>query len=459
MAALRSRRLEAVLGAPLDAVEAEHIRSLVDNGVEEAFDLDFKRDPYKHNDAGKRSIAGDVAALANTAGGVIILGLDEDEQTARASASPGVDLTEDEVSWMRQTIAANMAPMPTFDILTVQDPGLGTNGDGAPRGYILVAVPRSPAAPHGVLVSEGFRYPMRNGATTRYLSEPEVATAYRNRFALVGRQNERVEQIEQEAIGRLAFDEIYSWLVVSLVPSLPGDMVLTRENFRAFELAVRAQSVTITNEGVGIFRTRVGRRRLLADGTGDYRPASRWISLELHTDGSGIFAVSLGNLNRQDSRPLTDQEEVELRLVSDEAIASTILSGLAFLGRHARDSAGSGGTTLIRAQIVPVGPQRPTTIGHSRQFGFGESRTGEQYQTLAVPAEAAAELEDLATPGPQLVAAAALLLDELGQTFGVPEMGQLTREGRIHLPYWSARAGRRQEIEKWAAENGIETIG
>jgi hypothetical protein len=43
MTALRSRRLEALFGVPLDDLKAEHIQQLVTNAVTEAFDLDYKR--------------------------------------------------------------------------------------------------------------------------------------------------------------------------------------------------------------------------------------------------------------------------------------------------------------------------------------------------------------------------------------------------------------------------------
>jgi hypothetical protein len=41
-----------------------------------------------------------------------------------------------------------------------------------------------------VIVNQGLRYPRRNGTVTRYLSEPEVATAYRER--LVGAQRQQL---------------------------------------------------------------------------------------------------------------------------------------------------------------------------------------------------------------------------------------------------------------------------
>jgi hypothetical protein len=54
---------------------------------------------------------------------------------------------------------------------------------------------------------------------------------------------------------------------------------------------------------------------------------------------------------------------------------------------------------------------------------------------------------------PGLVAAAALLLDELGQGSGVPEMGRLSRDGRIRRLY---RSRRWPSIETWAGSHGIK---
>jgi hypothetical protein len=73
-------------------------------------------------------------------------------------------------------------PLPVFDVVRVEDPARPGHG------LVLIAVPRSQLAPHAVIVNDGLRYPRRNGATTRYLSEPEVAAAYRERFAAAQRQ-------------------------------------------------------------------------------------------------------------------------------------------------------------------------------------------------------------------------------------------------------------------------------
>ncbi|HEY5120910.1 MAG TPA: ATP-binding protein, partial [Acidimicrobiales bacterium] len=158
MALLRSRRLETVLGAPVDELSARNIEVLAGNGVSEAFDLDFKGTLYGNSDKERRDLCGDVAALANTSGGVIIGGVEEDEH-AIAAATPGVELGDAERNRMLQTLASGVAPLPALDVISVP------STDDPSRGWFVLAVPRSTRAPHAVVVNEGYRFPVRTGTT------------------------------------------------------------------------------------------------------------------------------------------------------------------------------------------------------------------------------------------------------------------------------------------------------
>jgi predicted HTH transcriptional regulator len=174
-----------LLGAPLDELGSAHIEALVANKVRESFDLDFKATLYGNGDSARRDLCGDIAALANTSGGVIVLGVEEDAH-ATSTGTPGVSVSDAERNRMLQVVAAGVAPMPALDVLTIAteaDPG---------RGFYVLAVPRSTRAPHAVVVNEGFRYPVRNGTTTRYLSEPEIAAAYRERDAHAGERSAKL---------------------------------------------------------------------------------------------------------------------------------------------------------------------------------------------------------------------------------------------------------------------------
>src|SRR5579859_1741760 len=101
MVALRSARLEALLGSRLEAFQYTQLMTLIDNQVGAAFDLDFKSELSGAGEKDKNAAATDVAAPGNTAGGLLILGIAEDGQ-GRAASAPGVSLTEAEERRIRQ---------------------------------------------------------------------------------------------------------------------------------------------------------------------------------------------------------------------------------------------------------------------------------------------------------------------------------------------------------------------
>jgi hypothetical protein len=443
MVALRSARLEALLGSDLEQVQYSQLMTLITNQVAEAFDLDFKSEMYGSSDRDKRDAATDVAALANTAGGLLILGIEEDDQ-ARASAAPGVVLSEADERRVRQIVGSNVVPMPVIDVLRITDPAR------AGHGLVLIAVPRSPLAPHAVLVNEGLRYPKRNGATTRYLSEPEVADAYRERFAAARRQVDRAREIETDALARLATTDDQVWIVVSLVPELPGELVIDQAALNAARTELMGQHPLIMPTGAHWLRVSIGRRRLLADGTRDNSRLARYLSTELHDDGSGVFGAFV--LIRGGPEVDSSTGEPEARWVNDESAVNGILSGLRFLARYARDRAAAGGNALIRTQLYPAGRQQPLRLG-SRRGGFLDS-LGTRIMTDTVPpSERVAPLDGLATDGPDLTSAAYLLASDVFQEFGWAEAAQLTRDGGVRLRYWNREW--RPHVEQYAATAGI----
>jgi hypothetical protein len=453
MVALRSRRLEALFGVPLDQIEEQHLEALVTSGTEESFDLDFKVKLYGTSDSNKRDLAGDVAAMANTAGGIVIIGVGEDKQ-ARAIKAPGVVVTDHEVARIRQIVAALVAPIPMFDVLAIPKTTTDQSPDGgepaSTNGFIVIAVPRSPHAPHAILVDDKLKFPKRNGSTTRSLSEPELAAAYRDRLAGSEAQTRRIEEIERDALARLDVRDL-PWVAVSLVPDLPGDFTISQKVYRQFQQEIIRTRVALFSSSL-YARAWTGRRRLLADGTPDRSPLARWSALDLHTDGSGVYAIPVADLtDRQERRPADGDAPPPVQLVDDESLVLGILSGLLCLAQHARDRAATGGGVLLRAQLHPVSVQRPTQIGHTR--GFAGSRSRHSLIEPPGPAETSAAVDDLASPGPDLVAVACRLADELGQAFGVPEMGQLSPAGEIRRKHWNHRL--QAHLVAWADANNI----
>ena len=350
MVALRSARLEALLSSRIELVQHADLMTLVSNQVPEAFDLDFKAEMYGPTDRDRRDAATDVAALANTAGGLLILGIEEDDQ-ARAAAAPGLALSEADERRIRQIVGSQVVPMPVIDVLRVEDP------KRPGHGLVLIAVPRSPLAPHAVVVNDGLRYPKRNGATTRYLSEPEVADAYRQRFAAVRRQADRANEVEADALDRLSTTDDQVWIVVSLVPDLAGDLVINRATLNAARGEILGRQPLLMPIGLSWQRVSIGRRRVLADGNVDNSRRARFLSADLHYDGAGTFAAFV--LRPRPSQVNPNAGEPQVRQINDEMVVNGILSGLRLLARHARDRAAAGGRRCTRSAVSSRRPATP----------------------------------------------------------------------------------------------------
>lgn len=439
MAALRSRRLEALFGAPVSEVSYAQVAAIANGTVEETFDLDFKSGPYDRADKGKKALSTDVAALANTAGGLIILGLTEDKQ-ARAIGVSHMAVSDDEINRMLMIVAAGVGPLPDLDIWLLEDP----NQSGT--GFILVAVPRSPAAPHAVLLQESLRYPRRNGRTTTYLSEPELAQAYRDRFAGLQSRLDAAAEHEAYLINRLKLDDkVYA--VVTLVPDLDGHVDIDTRSFRQFQTSMVGKDALLLG-GLHWLRASVGPQRLIADGSTRSGAHVDYVACSLHRSGAGSFAAFVADI-RSDGAA-----------VNDEALVHAVISGLRIVAVHARERCAAGGTASLRATVLPADHRAPIRLSQRRFMGF-EDRVGTLDVLSAPVATSVADLDELACDNSQLLAAAHRLTTGLMQTFGHPEAAQITPDGALRINYWGLESQAR--LRAWAAANGVgvvaETVG
>jgi hypothetical protein len=436
MVALRSRRLERLLGDRLEDVTHAQITTLVTNAVGEAYDLDFKGELYGQSDKDKKSLAIDVAAMANTAGGVILLGIVEDAQ-ARASSAPGVAVNDAEVNRIRQIVASQVAPLPTFDVLQVDDPG------HAGHGYLMIAVPRSPSQPHAVVVNDALRFPKRNGTTTTYLSEPQVADAYAARLASIANRRDELDRQETEFVSRLDHME-RTFVVLTLVPDLPGDFRVDARTASAFKKEVVNTNPLVLDRGVQWQQVSVATQRLTAWGELNGTGPTKSLACELHESGAGCFGVAVDEL-------------VEGRTVShinDESAVNAVWSGLRFLARHARDRSAAGGNASVRATIWPVSGAIPAALIQYRPHG-SPCPLGKHIAERRTFSTGVFSVDDLAEDGAPMLAAAHALTSGLFQAFGVPEVPQIRRDGALRNRYWHHS---REELEQWAKDAGVDWV-
>jgi hypothetical protein len=422
------RRIELLAGVALPSFDQGAMQRLIDGAVKEDADLDFEEPLYGASDSAKRDLAGDVAALANAVGGVLVLGV-RDEDALAVELTP-VALSDAEELRMRQIVAANVAPYPRFIIHRV------LSADEPSRGWYLVEVPRSPWAPHAVRVGDALRYPRRDGSGNRWLSESEVADAYRSRFESTRAQVARLDEVRRQGDEALPSNEDACWLTTTLVPDLPGQLSLSKSLVAEAGELPRALGIPrLTQSALMHYatRTRVGHRRVIVHIGEDQHGAPMGGLLHLHTDGSAFAALEIGGRPRPEWVGGERPSEVH---VDDEMLVQEVVGLIATLVGHATPCGVEG----IAAIELALTSDLPMSLVHGR----GEFRQGgswnERPLLVAPTSRRTVDLSAVATGPVALLAATSLCLADLFQGFGVIEPPQVTADGAIRVRYWSNRA-------------------
>jgi hypothetical protein len=453
----RLRRIESLLGGRLDEIDYHSIAELVGNAeAAESEDLDYKRAHYSADDRGREELAKDIAAFANHTGGLLVLGMAEDKGVP--SKVFDVDLDDHHLRHIRQVVANNTAPPVPYEAIAVPNP------EAPATGFLLLAVPRSPSGPHAVTAPptkpsrDVLRYPRRGGSKTEWLTETDVATAYRARYTAAAERDERLIRVEEDLVDALA-DRDSPHLIVTLTPEAPGDMVIDSARFARYQEELDSTELYLGQGHRTFTRPTVGPRRLIVtEGAGD-----RSARAELHRDGSGALGLALYTHESRLTR-----REVDLQFAEPGEVVYQLLCGLPFLADHARDRAAASDTALVNATLVAgmsdhplhdeIDVLRPSSIPFRvdpLDLGSGQRTAVSAHTCQYAAAQATVLLDDIADRGRGLLEATAVLADELLQAFGYPENGLITRTGDLRTGGFTAR--NRGAVAVWARERGLTT--
>jgi hypothetical protein len=426
-------RVEDQLGFALNDVSPAKIEAAVDDGVAESDQLDWKREHYERTDEGRFELAKDVAAFANHQGGVLVIGVADVNGIATASMPVTVgDAIERQ---LRQTIAARLLPLPEFHIVSVPADVAGANG------HVIIVVSRSMTRPHAVMRpnEQGLHYPVRFGAQTRWMAEPEVAEAYRRRDRVAGSQRARVDELRDELEIELSLGW---WLTVTVVPDHPGrwpvDLATVEMARQAYwhrdlplPLLSRAEFPQLAASRVGAVL--LGHNLDREAGTIMQRAAL------LADDGSACVSVELN----------WEADEDGTAPIYDETLTASAAQALAICSQHTSD-AGAGDLLLISARLSRIdGADVPdVALAHTRAGG---GRYGSSH--LSAPTRSPVSSMRRPVGATRLLIATREALAPVLQSFGHAESYQIATDGQLRRPYWSnANRGR---LEGWADANNV----
>ena len=305
--------LHRSLGLAPSALTDEILDQAVAAAAAETDDLDWKSELPPAKKLSDTDVPKDIAAMANSGGGMIVYGVTEDQKAATGRRDTG-EFTEDHERTFRRVAVTAITP-PVFGLEIHR---LGTN----PRA-VAVVVPASVDGPHLVYRGEYFGAPIRNNADTEWMKERQIEAMYRARFDEQRRSNEAIESLYAEAAaGRDTANR--TWLIAVAHPRIPGALIRpTREEAR--EIFKQAEKITFSysnrNNGSHPFESvdrqnpRPGLRRWVAPNTVTSE-ALRWREAwaAVHHDGSVTLAAAVGG-HRKRSGGSFESWEVEASAV------------------------------------------------------------------------------------------------------------------------------------------------
>lgn len=266
----------------------------------------------------------DVAAMANSGGGVIVYGVTESQKAATTRADVG-EFNESYERTLRSAAITAISP-PVFG-LTIHR--LGTEGKRA----VVVEVPASVDGPHLIYKNEYFGAPVRNDADTVWMKERQIEAMFRARFEERRHATEVLDMLFTEASAGRDTDK-RAWLIAVAHPRIPRLRArLTRDEARTLlsETADWAPKYAANTglhplDSVDRLNPRPGLRRWVAVNTATTeltRWKESWISI--HDDGSITLASAVGGHRK------SSQDHFEGWQVRSTAIESAIADLMALI--------------------------------------------------------------------------------------------------------------------------------
>lgn len=327
----------------------------------ERTDLDWKRklpltapkDEAKAKQAQQLELAKDIAAMANSGGGMIVYGVQETTQagTSAAETIVGVGTVDEDTIRDIRRVAGNLIypPVVGLDLLPLAP------NDDPEAGVLVLLVPDSTDRPHLVHPSNGqdwFGAPYRHGPDTEWMVERQLAAAYTERESGRRRRIEEFDTRFTEFIDSLDQSTDLRWVVAFAVPDQPNTRTRTLTQGKANAIIERAWASPLTHgfaaadltrdvhtrRGLRRF-TRAGHRTISAAGSAKARAR-----VEIHGDGTVAVAFT-----RDGALFGEGQQRTQVPIVDIEATALDFLALLLV----ERGALGMSGDYTARLAVCP----------------------------------------------------------------------------------------------------------
>lgn len=215
--------IHAALGVTPSPFSYDMIENIVSQKVKETANIDWKRSLPRDSQSKewRGEFAKDVAAMANSGGGVIVFGVEEDHVTTEAIQIVDVGTFSDATARDLRSIAYTAITPPVHGVMI--DPV----SDGKIT-VVVMTIPSSNDAPHLISRNQYFGAPIRVDTGTDWMKERQLEISYRERMETKMRRSSDLYELLKEAIANNGGSSDRMVITAAAQPSNPRPLSLGR---------------------------------------------------------------------------------------------------------------------------------------------------------------------------------------------------------------------------------------
>lgn len=369
--------LHQYLGEAPGPLTETMLHEAIAQGLPEAADLDWKARLPAEKGLPASDLPKDLAAMANSGGGVLVFGVTETAKRASGREDAG-ELDESYERTLRR--AAYTAIRPPLTGLLIERIAESN------RRAVAIVVPDSPDAPHLVFSNQYFGAPIRNDSDTEWMNESALEAAYKARFTASASSEGELESMYQECVR--AHDPASAATLIAVARPRHGRAKVVRPRThiaglmnealqRAYRWTTpehpltRSASATHLLHGLNVYAPRTGLRRWTAEAR---RPNGELAAhAAVHHDGAVTAGWAVGGGVRDSSSDYSSREVTSAQIESfvADALALVRAVGETYPGGDVEVLIGlewHGDDNVVCHETTPYGRSQEPSTAFGKEF-------------------------------------------------------------------------------------------
>ena len=402
--------------------------SLLNRNIYEGINIDFKELYYDLESVdGATTFLKHVSAFANTSGGDIIFGINE--EGGRIKELRPVEISDTLLRKYSSFLDKNLHPHMNIEIQRIP------NQDNPLLGLLVIRIPESSIKPIAGVSKGRLIFARRVGESSELMTESELSALYKARFE--GDWEGAVKLNELEATLSEKLIEEKNWLVISGRPRFPGNLPLNTANN-----GVITERFLNKYIGAGLVMHQVAsvsvgyRCFVLKDMSQIGSPANYFLA-RLYVDGSFSLAMALDSTVNPQDVDFSERMPMPDISISEEFLTESLLTAFELVAAQAQLAKPSGELD-IQAAIKAPGKKTIAVLKRNQ----GGNVFGHAYPSEIIPTESirshrtSLQVSEILSSPESRYLPVKNLLDGLLSNFGIVESNFFDDAGMINVAAW-----------------------